>query len=83
LPELVGDLERLLQAAQNPGPYVLVGTSGGGFITTGYAAAHPQQVAGMVFIDTGAPFQNPPSEIVDATDLNHPAKRRTSGLSAG
>jgi alpha/beta hydrolase fold len=73
LPELVGDLERLLQAAQIPGPYVLVGTSGGGFITAGYAVAHPQQVAGMVFIDTGAPFQNPPSEIVDATDPNNPA----------
>jgi len=49
LSELVGDLERLLQAAQIPGPYVLVGTSGGGFITAGYAVAHPRQVAGMLF----------------------------------
>jgi hypothetical protein len=73
LPELVGDLERLLQAARIPGPYVLVGTSGGGFITAGYAVAHPQQVAGMVFIDTGAPFEDPPREIVEATDPNNPA----------
>jgi pimeloyl-ACP methyl ester carboxylesterase len=73
LSELVGDLEQLLQAAEIPGPYVLVGTSGGGFITAGYAVTHPQQVAGMVFIDTGAPFQNPPSEIVDATDPTNPA----------
>ena len=73
LSELVGDLERLLRTARIPGPYVLVGTSGGGFITAGYAVAHPRQVAGMVFIDTGAPFRDPPSEIVEATDPNNPA----------
>ena len=72
LSELVGDVERILQAAEIPGPYVLVGTSGGGFITAGHAAAHPQQVAGMVFIDTGAPLQNPPREIVEATDPKNP-----------
>jgi alpha/beta hydrolase fold len=73
LGELVGDLERLLKAAQISGPYVLVGTSGGGNITAGYAVAHPQQVAGMVFIDTGAPFQNPPREIVEETDPKNPS----------
>jgi hypothetical protein len=72
LPELVGDLERLLQAAKIPGPYVLVGTSGGGYITAGYAVAHPDQVAGMVFIETPAPFRNPPREIVEETDPNNP-----------
>ena len=30
LADLVGDLERLLEVADIPGPYVLVGTSGGG-----------------------------------------------------
>ncbi len=72
LSELVGDLERLLRTAEIPGPYVLVGTSGGGFITAGYAYAHPAQVAGMVFVDTGAPLENPPREIVEETDPNHP-----------
>ena len=72
LRELVGDLERLLKTAQIPGPYVLVGTSGGGFITAGYASAHPDQVAGMVFIDTGAPLEHPPREIVEATDPSNP-----------
>ena len=42
-------------------------------ITAGYAVSHPQQVAGMVFIDTGAPFQNPPREIVEETDPTNPA----------
>jgi len=73
LAELAGDLERLLQAANFPGPYVLVGTSGGGYITAGYAYANPRQVAGMVFIDVAAPFRNPPREIVEATDPDNPA----------
>jgi alpha/beta hydrolase fold len=72
LSDLVGDLERLVQVAKIPPPYVLVGTSGGGYITAGYAEAHPQQIAGLVFIDTAAPFRNPPREIVEATDPSNP-----------
>jgi pimeloyl-ACP methyl ester carboxylesterase len=72
LADLVSDLERLLEVADIPGPYVLVGTSGGGFITAGYAVTHPDQIAGMVFIDTGAPLSNPPREIVEATDPGNP-----------
>ena len=73
LEELVGDLERLLKSAQIPGPYVLVGTSGGGFITAGYAVVHPDEVAGMVFVDTGAPFEDPPPAIVKETDPDNPS----------
>jgi pimeloyl-ACP methyl ester carboxylesterase len=72
LRELVGDLEGLLEEAKVPGPYVLVGTSGGGYITAGYAYEYPRDVAGLVFIDTAAPFRNPPKEIVEATDPNSP-----------
>jgi pimeloyl-ACP methyl ester carboxylesterase len=72
LPELVGDLERLLRAARIPGPYLLVGTSGGGYIAAGYAYEHPRDVAGLVFVDTGAPFPNPPREIVEETDPDNP-----------
>jgi len=72
LQELVEDLERLLEVAEIPPPYVLVGTSGGGYITAGFAFAHPDQVAGMVFIDVAAPFRNPPPEIVEETDPSHP-----------
>jgi pimeloyl-ACP methyl ester carboxylesterase len=73
LTELVGDLEALLRAAEIPGPYVLVGTSGGGYITAGFAAANPQQVAGMVFVDVARPFRNPPRPIVEDTDPSNPA----------
>jgi pimeloyl-ACP methyl ester carboxylesterase len=72
LSELVGDLERLIQVAKISAPHVLVGASGGGYITAGYAEAHPQQIAGLVFIDTAAPFRNPPQEIVEATDPSNP-----------
>jgi len=73
LAELVGDLEQLLRAARIPGPYVLVGTSGGGYITAGYAYAHPRHVAGIVFVEVPAPFWNPPREIVEETDPDNPA----------
>jgi hypothetical protein len=73
LPELVRDPERLLKAARIPGPYVLVGTSGGGYITAGYSYAHPRRIAGLVFVDTGAPLKNPPREIVEATDPDNHA----------
>jgi alpha/beta hydrolase fold len=73
LEDLVGDLAGLLDSAEIPGPYVLVGTSGGGFITAGYAVEHPDEVAGMVLVDTGAPFENPPQEIVEETDPRNPS----------
>jgi len=72
LADFVGDLEALLEKTPIPGPYVLVGTSGGGYITAGYAFEHPDQVAGMVFVDVAAPFKNPPAPIVEETDPAHP-----------
>ena len=76
LEDLVGDLAGLLDSAEIPGRYVLVGTSGGGSITAGYAVEHPDDVAGMVFVDTGAPFENPPQEIVKRRPIR--AALRTS-----
>jgi CubicO group peptidase (beta-lactamase class C family)/pimeloyl-ACP methyl ester carboxylesterase len=48
--ELVADLHALLAAAV-PGPYVLVGHSVGGLVVRLYAAAYPQEVAGLVLVD--------------------------------
>ena len=73
LSDLVGDFEALLRAAKIPGPYVLVATSGGGYISAGYAYEHPDEVAGMVFVEVPAPFRNPPRVIVEETDPNHPS----------
>jgi alpha/beta hydrolase fold len=72
LEDYVGDLEALLEAAEVPAPYVLVGTSGGGFLTAGFAEQNPDDIAGMVFIDTGRPLDDPPKEIVEFTAWDHP-----------
>jgi pimeloyl-ACP methyl ester carboxylesterase len=47
----VRDLERLLARGPIPPPYVLVGHSYGGFLARLFARAHPEQVAGVVFVD--------------------------------
>jgi pimeloyl-ACP methyl ester carboxylesterase len=73
LTELVADLEHAITGAKIPGPYVLVGTSGGGYITAGYAFAHPQEVTGMVFVDVGAPFRDPPAQLVRDTAWDSPS----------
>jgi pimeloyl-ACP methyl ester carboxylesterase len=73
LSELVGDLEAGLREAKIPGPYILVGTSGGGYVVTGYAVAHPRQVAGMVFVEVPSPFRDPPAPILEATRWDSPA----------
>ena len=45
------DLERLLAASGEPGPFVLVGHSYGGPIIRVFASDHPTEVAGMVLVD--------------------------------
>jgi pimeloyl-ACP methyl ester carboxylesterase len=54
---VVGDLHRLLAAAGERGPFVLVGHSTGGAYVMTYAAQHPQEVAGMVLLDSATPRQ--------------------------
>src|SRR5438552_7312373 len=46
------DLHTLLDHAQIPGPYVLVGHSTGGAYARLFAARYPDQVAGMVMLDS-------------------------------
>jgi pimeloyl-ACP methyl ester carboxylesterase len=46
------DLHNLLANAQIPGPYVVVGHSTGGVYTRIFAARYPDQVAGMVLLDS-------------------------------
>jgi pimeloyl-ACP methyl ester carboxylesterase len=45
------DLDALLRASGEPGPYVLVGHSFGGPIIRLYASAHPAEVGGLVLVD--------------------------------
>lgn len=49
--DIVADLHALLQVAEVPGPYVLVGHSLGGLMVRLYQATYPDEVAGLVLVD--------------------------------
>lgn len=49
--QAAADLHALLVGAAVPGPYVLVGHSGGGLFIRLYAHEHREQLAGMVLVD--------------------------------
>ena len=55
------DLHELLHRAGVPGPYVLAGASVGGEYIRVYTAAYPQEVAGLVFVDSSVPDQKEPA----------------------
>lgn len=50
--QMVEELHRLLENAHVAGPYVLVGHSFGGFNVRLFADTYPQEVAGLVLVDT-------------------------------
>ena len=54
---IVDDLHALLDATGIPPPHVLLGHSVGGFHVRLYAARHPEQVAGLVLVDSSHPAQ--------------------------
>jgi pimeloyl-ACP methyl ester carboxylesterase len=55
--QAAADLHTLLDRAGENGPYVLVGHSIGGSYAMTYAARYPEQVAGMVLLDSSDPYQ--------------------------
>jgi pimeloyl-ACP methyl ester carboxylesterase len=46
------ELREMLQQADIPGPYVLVGHSFGGLVVRRYAALYPDEVAGLILVDS-------------------------------
>jgi pimeloyl-ACP methyl ester carboxylesterase len=57
--QTVTDLHTLLDRAHIPGPYVLAGHSFGGLYVLTFAATYPDQVDGMVLLDSTAPASGP------------------------
>ena len=53
--QIATDLHTLLHAADMPGPYVLAGHSFGGLYALTFAARYPDEVAGLVLVDSTAP----------------------------
>jgi pimeloyl-ACP methyl ester carboxylesterase len=50
--DMVADLHTLLENARIPGPYILVGNSLGGFNARIYAHKYPDEVIGIVLVDS-------------------------------
>ncbi len=57
--QIAADLHTLLDRAHVPGPYVLAGHSFGGLYVQSFAAQFPDQVAGLVLLDSTAPKPGP------------------------
>ena len=57
--QIATDLHTLLQRGHVPGPYVLAGHSFGGLYVLAFADRFPDDVAGMVLVDSTAPASAP------------------------
>jgi pimeloyl-ACP methyl ester carboxylesterase len=53
------DLHALLAASGNHGPYIIAGHSSGGVYVRFFAAAYPDEVAGVVLLDAQSPHMTP------------------------
>jgi pimeloyl-ACP methyl ester carboxylesterase len=54
--QAAGDLQNLLMAANEPGPYILVGASWGGLIAQQVARTIPAEVQGVVLVDSASAY---------------------------
>ena len=77
--EFANELHTLLAKANEPGPYVLVGHSMGGYTVRVYAHDYPEEVAGVVFID---PQNLSASEVAAPTPAPKPGKTSLPALMA-
>src|SRR5919204_1768735 len=79
--QIATDLHTLLQRGHVPGPYVLAGHSFGGLYVLTFAARYPDEVAGMVLVDSTAPAwaANPGTASPGHGGSNH-AMRRVAAL---
>lgn len=66
--QVATDLHELLNRARVPGPYVLAGHSFGGLYLMRYAAQYPDEVAGLVLIDSTAPNKGPVPPATEGSD---------------
>jgi len=66
--DMVSDLDGVLQAVEEEGPYVLLGASFGGLLAYAYAGTHPGKVAGIVALDSMFPDELPLERFVPRKD---------------
>jgi len=75
LTDFTADLEALLAGLGEEGPYVLVGGSGGGYLVAGFAYAHPEEVAGIVMLDTARAIDTAtaPADLLELVKCDSPS----------
>jgi pimeloyl-ACP methyl ester carboxylesterase len=78
--QIATDLHTLLQRGQVPGPYVLAGHSFGGLYVLTFAARYPDEVAGMVLIDSTAPASEAPAAAPPGDRTSYDVVGRVSAL---
>jgi pimeloyl-ACP methyl ester carboxylesterase len=81
--QIATDLHALLHAADVPGPYVLAGHSFGGLYALTFAARYPDEVAGLVLVDSTAPAPLPSAATASPRDAgSYDVMGRVSGLAS-
>ena len=70
--ELVEDLHNLLKTAHVPPPYVLVGHSAGGPHVRRFTSDHPNEVVGLVFVDSAHEEQIWRFQAIDPSSVQGP-----------
>jgi pimeloyl-ACP methyl ester carboxylesterase len=75
LDDLLDDTAALLDAAHIDGPFILVGASGGGYLSAGLAARRPADVAGLVFAEVpeAIVLADASPEVLDAVVCDAPS----------
>ena len=53
--DIVANVDGVLNALGEKGPYVLLGASFGGLVAGAYAVAHPDRTAGILLLDSAIP----------------------------
>jgi pimeloyl-ACP methyl ester carboxylesterase len=72
---VASDLHEILRRASVPPPYVLVGASIGGEYARIYAGHYPQEVAGLVLVDSSHPDQQEPPFMLSPLNRMSPHAR--------
>jgi pimeloyl-ACP methyl ester carboxylesterase len=81
--QIAADLHTLLQRGNETGPYVLAGHSFGGLYALTFAARYPEEVAGLVLVDSTAPAPEAPEPAQPTRADSDDTMSRISALAAG
>jgi pimeloyl-ACP methyl ester carboxylesterase len=78
--QIATDLHTLLERGDVPGPYVLAGHSFGGLYVLTFAARYPDDVAGMVLVDSTEPGSAAAPATAPDNESSYDIMRRVSAL---